>query len=169
MTPYRHIGSKQELLGVLANRYLDEIDYPDPQVLECGEFLRRVFRSVRVVLLAHAELVDIVARHHVNGLAGYRGAELTLSALRKTGLSQTDAIAAFAALTAFTIGFVQQEIPRADRVAQLGNRIATITELPAEEFPNIRASTEAFLYRDSEEHFEMGLDFIIRGIGVSAR
>lgn len=167
MTPYRYIGSKEELLRVLADRYLDEIDYPDPDTLEWKRFLRVVSESVRRVLLEHAEMVDIVARHHVNGLAAYRGAELTLSVLRKAGMPQAVAVSAFTTLNAFTIGFVQQEIPRPERVAQLADRLDTVARLPAEQFPNLRSSTEAFLYRDTEEHFEAGLEFIIQGIGAT--
>lgn len=166
MTPYRYIGSKEELLRVLADRYLDEIDYPDPDTMQWDEFLRVVFNSVRRVLLEHAEMVDIVARHHINGLAAYRGAELTLSVLRRAGMSPARAVSAFATLTTFTVGFVQQEIPRPERVAQLADRLDGISRLPADEFPNIRSTTEAFLYRDTKEHFDSGLDFIIQGIGA---
>jgi TetR/AcrR family tetracycline transcriptional repressor len=169
MTPYRHIGSKEELLRVLANRYLDEVQYPDPDALEWDEFLRQVFGSVRRVLLEHAEIVDIAARHHVNGLAGYRGAELTLRVLHKAGATTAASVSAFAALSAFTIGFVQQEIPRPDRIAQLADRLDVITQLPPDEFPNIRSSAEVFLYRDSKEHFDTGLEFVIQGIGATLR
>lgn len=169
MTPYRHIGSKEELLRVLANRYLDEIDYPDPGSMEWERFLRFVFGAVRRVLLDHAEMVDIVARHHVNGLAAYRGAELTLGALHRAGMAPAAAVSAFTALSTFTIGFVQQEIPRTERTAQLADRIGAVTRLPAEEFPHLRSSTEAFIYRDSKEHFDAGLEFIIQGIGASIR
>jgi AcrR family transcriptional regulator len=167
MTPYRHVGSKEDLLRSLANRYLDEVDYPVAGSLSWNDYLREVFRSVRTVLLRHPELVEIAARHRVNGLAGYRGAELVLGELRRAGLDKADAVSAFTALSAFTIGFVQQEIPRAERTAQIAERLAVIAELPPEQFPNIRGSTDEFLYSNTEQHFDRGLEFILRGIGAS--
>lgn len=167
MAPYRHVTSKEDLLRALANRYLDEVEYPAPASLPWDDYLREIFRSVRQVLLSHPELVEIAARHRVNGLAGYRGAELALGALREAGASRADAVSAFTALCSFTTGFVQQEIPREGRTAQLAERLAAIADLPADHFPNIRASTEEFLYSTSEQHFDRGLDFILRGVGAS--
>lgn len=166
MTPYRYVGSKEDLLRALANRYLDEVDYPAPGELSWNDYLREVFRSVRSVLLRHPELVEIAARHRVNGLAGYRGAELALGQLHQAGLSRADAVSAFTALYGFTIGFVQQEIPRAERTAQIAERLAAIADLPPEQFPHIRDSTDEFLYSNTEQHFDRGLDFILRGIGA---
>jgi AcrR family transcriptional regulator len=167
MTPYRYVGSKEEVLRALANRYLDEVDYPDAESLSWEDYLRQVFRSVRSVLLSHPELVQIAARHRVNGLAGYRGAELVLGVLRRAGLDRSDAVSGFTALYAFTTGFVQREIP-ADRTTHLAERLATIAGLPPEQFSNIRDCTDEFLYSNTEQHFDRGLDFIIRGIGASA-
>ncbi len=36
--------------------------------------------------------------------------------------------------------------------------------LPADVFPNIRATAEALMSGDPEERFELGLDVIIRGL-----
>lgn len=169
MASYRHIASKEDLLRALANKYLDEVDYPQPDSLAWDDYLREVFRSVREVLLRHPELVEITARQRVNGLGGYRGAEVALGALREAGLTKSDAVAAFTTLYGYTIGFVQREIPRPGRNTQLAERLAAIAELPADEFPQVRSSVEEFLYSDTEQQFNRGLDFIVRGIGASAR
>lgn len=166
MAPYRYIGSKEDLLRALANRYLDEVDYPDAAALRWDDYLREVFRSVRQILLRRPELVEIAARHRVNGLAGYRGAELVLGALRQAGLGRASAVSAFTALYAFTIGFVQQEVPGASRAARLAERLVGIAELPPEQFANIRNSTDDFLYTNTVQHFDRGLDFILRGVGA---
>jgi TetR/AcrR family transcriptional regulator, tetracycline repressor protein len=166
MAPYRYISSKEDLLRALANQFLDEIEYPAMGSLGWDGYLREVFVAVRKLMLEHPELAEIAARHRVNGLAAYRGAELTLSALREAGLTKEDAVSAFTALYAFTIGFVLQETAGADRTAQIAERFTAIAELPAQDFPHLRASTVEFLYSNTEQNFRRGLDFIIRGIGA---
>jgi AcrR family transcriptional regulator len=169
MTPYRHIKTKEELLGALADRYLSELDLPQPTECAWDEYLRRLFRAVLAILMRHPALVTIVGKQHVNGLAGFRAGEAVLSVLDGAGLPPDVAIAGFASLTAFTVGFAMQEMPSPAREAQFAERLATVNELPADEFTHVRAHADAFVNRASDHNFEIGLNLMISGLRVAAR
>jgi AcrR family transcriptional regulator len=165
MTPYRFVGSKEQLLARLADRFMGEVELPAGGSWE--DRVRGVFRSVRRVLLRHPALATIVATQRVNGPASYQGAEVVLAALDQAGLPDEVAVSAFASLTAFTVGFAQREVAGARE--QLPERMATLGLLEAAEFPHVTRSAGRLLARDSEQHFETGLDLLIGGIKGVAR
>jgi AcrR family transcriptional regulator len=167
MTPYRYVESKEDLLGALADQYMSEVELPG-DAMPWDTRVRAVFRSLREVLLRHPALAAIVAVQRVNGPASYRGAEVVLSALDDAGLTPDEGVGMFAALSAFTVGFVQQEIPIVTRLAQHHDRVNAVHDLPPGEFPHIARSAEAFIGRDTEAHFELGLDALIAGIRARA-
>jgi AcrR family transcriptional regulator len=160
MTPYRFVGGKDELLATLADRFLGEVAEPSPDAA-WDDRIRAVFRSVREVLLRHPALAVIVAGHGSSGVARYRGAEVVLTALDEAGLPDELAVSAFAALSAFTVGFVQREI--ADHDADLTERRENVRRLGSD-FPHVTRSAETILSRDTEAHFETGLNLLLTGI-----
>jgi AcrR family transcriptional regulator len=164
MTLYRHVRTKEDLLGALADRVLGELELPAPDTLTWQEQLATVFRSVHDLLLAHPDLVEIAARQHVAGEAAYRGAEVVLDALRRGGIEGESAASAFATLFAFTLGFTQQQLQASGPGAGLAQRRAVLERLPVDDFENLSRLGGVFLLRHSDRHFEDGLDLIIRGL-----
>src|SRR5258705_13417112 len=65
MTLYRHVRTKEDLLGALADRALGELAVPVPGTLTWREEIATVFRSMHYLLLAHPYLGDIAAKQHV--------------------------------------------------------------------------------------------------------
>jgi AcrR family transcriptional regulator len=169
MTLYRHVRTKEDLLGALADRVLGDLVLPTPRRRPTWqEEIRGVFRSVHDLLLEHPELVEIAARQHVAGEAAYRGAEVVLGALRRAGIEGEDAASAFATLFAFTLGFVQQQAQSAAEGASLARRASVLERLPVDDFENLSRLGGVFLLRHSDRHFEDGLDVIIRGLASKA-
>lgn len=164
MTLYRHVRTKEDLLGALADRVLGELELPAPDTLTWQEQLATVFRSVHDLLLEHPDLVEIAARQHVAGEAAYRGAEVVLDALRRAGIEGESAASAFATLFAFTLGFTQQQLQASGPGAGLAQRRAVLERLPVDDFENLSRLGGVFLLRQSDRHFEDGLDLIIRGL-----
>jgi len=168
MTLYRHVRTKEDLMGALADRVLGELRLPTPGVLEWREELAAVFRSLHGLLLEHPELVEIAAKQHVAGEAAYRGAEVVLNALRRAGIEGEPAASAFATLFAFTLGFVQQQLFSSTRGPGLARRLAVLERLPVDDFEDLSRLGGVFLMRHSDRHFEDGLDVIIRGLAGQA-
>jgi len=168
MTLYRHVRTKEDLLGALTDRVLAELELPAPGTLTWQEQLATVFRSVHDLLLEHPDVVEIAVRQHVAGEAAYRGAEVVLDALRRAGIEGEAAASAFAALFAFTLGFTQQQLQASGPGAGLAHRQAVLERLPVDDFDNLSRLGGVFLLRHSDRHFDDGLDLIIRGLASKA-
>ena len=169
MTLYRHVRTKEDLLGALTDRVLAELELPAPGTLTWQEQLATVFRSVHDLLLEHPDVVEIAVRQHVAGEAAYRGAEVVLDALRRAGIEGEAAASAFAALFAFTLGFTQQQLQASGPGAGLAHRQAVLDRLPVDDFENLSRLGGVFLLRHSDRHFDDGLDLIIRGLASKAK
>jgi AcrR family transcriptional regulator len=166
MTLYGYVRTKDELLGVIADRVFSALDLPDgDDDLPWEEQVKAVLRSVRRVFLEHPQLADVVAKQHANAIAMYRGAELVLGPMRRAGIGDEDAVSAFIALTTFTTGFAQREAHSGVRSAQAAQRLLAIGSLPGDEFANVVELAGLLVATESEQHFEDGLDFILRGVG----
>ena len=168
MTLYRHVHTKEDLMGALADRVLGELTLPAPGTLSWQEELAAVFRSLHDLLLEHPELVEIAAKQHVAGEGAYQGAEVVLDALRGAGIEGESAAVAFATLVAFTLGFVQQQLHSSTRQESLAQRYAVLERLPVDDFENLSRLGGVFLLRHSDRHFEDGLEVIIRGLASKA-
>jgi AcrR family transcriptional regulator len=168
MTLYRHVRTKEDLLGALADRVLGELDLPARGTLTWQEELAAVFRSLHDLWLEHPELVEIAAKQHVAGEAAYRGAEVVLDALRRAGIEGEAAASAFGTLVAFTLGFVQQQLYSSTGWSSVDHRQAVLERLPVDDFENLSRLGGVFLLRHSDRHFEDGLDVIIRGLASKA-
>jgi AcrR family transcriptional regulator len=168
MTLYGYVSTKEELLGALADRFVEAVELPTGTGLTWEEQVKGVFRSVHRVFLEHPDLADVVARQHTNAIAAYRGAEVTLGALRRAGLSDEDAVSTFVVLTAFTAGYAQRQAHSDTRSAQQAERLMTIRDLPADEFGHVAEMASLLIARDSDRHFEVGLDLLVGGIASRA-
>ena len=65
MTIYGYVRTKEELLAVLADRYLAEIELPDPS-MRWQDQLVTLYCSVREVMLKHPTLVPIIANQRLD-------------------------------------------------------------------------------------------------------
>jgi AcrR family transcriptional regulator len=162
MTLYGYVRTKEELLSALANRYFDELELP-PAGGEWRAQVAGVFHAVRRVFLAHPELLPIAATQRLEGIGVYRGAELVFAALHSAGLDDDEVVAAFDALTSFTIGVVERE------TGIHAQGLPGVRELDADEFPNVIGLAGALMTRDPERSFEAGLELILCGIETQAR
>jgi TetR/AcrR family transcriptional regulator, tetracycline repressor protein len=165
MTLYAYVGSKDELLQALVNRVLSvDEDQQDPSA-PWQEQVAQTFRSTRVRLLEHSELLPVAATQRIEGAAAYRGAERLFGALRAAGLSDHRTVQAFDALVSYTVGFTQREAALGESdTAQLPG----LRDLPRAQFPNVIALAGILMTRDMEENFNAGLDLLIAGIAAWA-
>jgi TetR/AcrR family tetracycline transcriptional repressor len=162
MTMYRHVRDKEDLLGAMAERHVGQIELADAGEDWAGE-IAAIARSVYRMLLAHPQLAETVARQHIAGPGAYRGAEAVLGALRRGNIEGDRAVAAFAALVAFVCGFALQRI-HGSTPTELGQRFAVLEGLPHDDFPEVKGLGAAFIRRDTDAHFELGLEMFLRGL-----
>ena len=162
MTLYTYFRTKEELLAALADRALAEVELPSNR-MGWQRRTAEVFRSVRRVFLEHPELAQIVATQPIDGAIAYRGAEVVFAALEEAGLSDERAVSAFDALAAYTTGFVLRETARGSRSEQTGRRLEQIRSLPADEYSHVVSLAGLLAARDTDRHFEDGLEAMIKG------
>jgi AcrR family transcriptional regulator len=160
MTIYGYVRSKEELLAVLADRYLAEIELPDP-TMRWQDQLVALYRSLREVMLKHPTLAPIIANQRLDRRSAYRGAEVVCAALRATGMRDREVITSFATLTSFTVGSVQRELAAMDSDARPG-----LASLPAAEFPNVVSLFGPLVTGDAEQNFRDGLQLVIDAIAT---
>src|SRR2546423_1363017 len=133
MTLYRHVRTKEDLMGALADRALGELALPVPGALTWQEEVATGFRSVHDLLLAHPDLVEPERKRRGAGGAAYRGAGVVLDALRRAGIGGEAGAGAFATLFAFTMGFVQQQLHTSVAGAGLAHRQSVLERLPVDD------------------------------------
>lgn len=160
MTIYGYIRTKEQLLAILAERYLAEIDLPNPD-MGWQDQLVTLFHSVREVMLKHPALVPIIANQRLDTRAAYRGAEVVCAALRAVGMSDREVITSFATLTSFTVGSVQRELAALESAERPG-----LASLPVGEFPNVVSLFGPLVTGDAEQNFANGLQLVIDAIAL---
>ncbi len=163
MTLYGYVPTKDDLLGLLADRLLADLDLPAPTDGDWTYRIAAVFHAVRRALLVHPELVPVVAAHRIDGLSAYRGAEVVLGALREIGLEDDDCISAFGALTSFTVGACLREIGRPARVADR-SALPGISGLSPGQLRHVVGLAGRLATRDFDAEFTSGLDLLITGL-----
>jgi AcrR family transcriptional regulator len=160
---YGYVRTKDELLGLFADRLLGAIDVPDtpnPQ----GE-IAYIFRATYEVLVGHPELVQIVAGQPVPGSAALHLLERVLAALVGLGLDDRQIHTAYQVLASYTTGFVQHQAARQHRTPGLPELIGRARMLAGS--PADRASSDGS--HDNElRDYEAGLSAVLAGISALA-
>ena len=160
MTIYGYVRTKEDLLAELADRYLAEIELPNP-AMRWQDQLVALYCSLREVMLKHPTLAPIIANQRLDRRSAYRGAEVVCAALRVTGMADLDVITSFATLRSFTVGSVQRELAAMDSDARPG-----LASLPAAEFPNVISLFGPLVTGDAEQDFCDGLRLVIDAIAT---
>ena len=168
MTLYGYVRTKEELLALIAERFFLQIGEPDP-ALPWQEQVKEVFRATHRIFLEHPELADIAARQHFNATATYRGAEKAFAAFERAGLAPRHAMSAFIALTSFTAGIAQRQVRDTAHRDTSKQRLQKLRGLPREEFQHVPRLALMMVGGVTDQHFEDGLDFFVRGIEGQVR
>jgi AcrR family transcriptional regulator len=159
MALYNHVGSKQDLLGGIAEHVAGRTDFfcDDP---DWRERIRSCFRRLRKACLAHPGSVELMERLDAPPLAVFRPLEITLAALEEAGADPKDGLKAYFALMNFTLGQISYEVrgpfQGLDPSNAAGNgRLEGYTHIEA------AMSSEPW---DFDGAFEFGLSTILSGV-----
>jgi TetR/AcrR family tetracycline transcriptional repressor len=166
MAVYNHVSSKRDLLQAVADDVVRGIRFPVAR----GNWRRVVgqcFRTLRKTCLAHPGAVTLIESSEHLHPSVFRPMEITLTVLRRGGLSGTDAVRAYFLLTTFTLSQVGYQIRGwgrgVDSRAAVRDRRITRDTFPA--VVDARVPEQW----DFEQAFEFGLAVILRGIEAQVR
>src|SRR5215213_4652280 len=154
MALYNHFGTREQLVGALLDRVLGRFE-PAPPTDDWTEDLRGFARAHRRLLVSHPWAVAPLFSRPNPGLSAVRIGEHALGILRRGGLSDARAVAAFSGIIALNYGWssfttardLEPEGPAHDVGAMLAR-------LPRERFPLTVAVGGAMGAYGSDEHYD---------------
>jgi AcrR family transcriptional regulator len=165
MTLYRYVENKDRLLSMLAEATFEEIELPEKEHEDWEQEVLNVFRAAHELLLEHPELVEIIAKQHMNGQPSFRAGERALRAMRRGGMSPELAAEAFVAMTAYLVGVTQRQQYKGG--TNLAQAWSAIEDLPEDEFENIVATAHRLIPRPPDSILEDGFRYLLRGFAGS--
>jgi AcrR family transcriptional regulator len=169
MALYNHFATKDQLVDALLDRVLSRFE-AEPATDDWGEDLRRFARAHRRLLVRHPWAVAPLFTRPNPGMSSVRIGELALRILRRGGLSDARAVAAFSGMIALNYGWssftsardLDPEGPGSDVSAQLA-------ALPPTEYPlTVEVAREMGAY-GSDRHYEFVLDRFLNGLSATAQ
>jgi len=162
---YRHFRDKSDLLPAVADRLLAEVaDAFQP----CGDWrqdVRTMALEAREVYVAHPQLARLLAESPAPLPNNERLMEVSLGALRSSGLSDAEAANAMELLENYIAGVSSLSAEMGTAEDEAWRR--QLAALPPDRFPNTTAVAK-HLYRGDRENFEFGLDLILDALQTRA-
>jgi AcrR family transcriptional regulator len=167
MSLYNHVEDKDDILEGVTERAMNEFEFP-ASTGDWAEDARAMAREWRRLLALHPSVCQLLAERHkpLEGVATYRAMDSALGVLRRAGLSDRDAAQAFNALGGYILGFVMME-----QGLMLGNddeharqHDLALEALQGSGLVNVMACFPYFTDCTTDQHFDFGLDLMIRGI-----
>ncbi len=173
---YWHVGNKDELLGLVFDRVVDEVELPAPDPERWQDQYKEVAREARRVLRAHRDIARWSLGRIPMGPNTLRVSEWQLELLRAAGVPDWvaalagDLFGLYLAAHAFeeTLGLASptgEELPPGEVIAMIRGYLAS---LPPTRFPNTVELVDELMAGGPDERFEFGLDIIVRGLAAHA-
>jgi AcrR family transcriptional regulator len=166
MSLYNHVANKDEVLGGMVERVLEEISLPVEAFDWKGAMRQRAF-SAREMLRRHPWACSLLVSRMNTGPAMLRYIDATLGCLRAAGFSYELADHARNALDSFLYGFTLQELSfpvRPSDYAETAKQYVSL--LPPEQYPHMHALTQLVIrgsYRGVHD-FSFGLELLLEGL-----
>jgi AcrR family transcriptional regulator len=168
MALYNHFATKEQLVDALLDRVLSRFE-ADAATDDWVEDLRRFARAHRRLLVSHPWAVAPLFTQPNPGMSSVRIGELALGILRRGGLSDARAVAAFSGVIALNYGWSSFTTARDLDVAGPSHDVgAMLAQLSRTEYPlTVEVAGEMGAY-GSDDHYELVLDQLLDGLRAAA-
>jgi TetR/AcrR family tetracycline transcriptional repressor len=174
MALYWHFRNKDELLAALGDSVLGDpvlatalSDDGGPWDLHLENLLTALVAAFR----AHPAIAPLAAERMMMSEAGAELTEQTLALLRGAGfdVDQSARLAHHALLTALMLVTGQpgaeNQVSETERNERLAAKMARLNQLPAQRYPNLLASTAAFVdCQDERTYYHDGVELFVLGV-----
>ena len=131
MSLYRHIQDKDDLLNEVVSRLLAQVWRPAVSEDDWQEWIAEAAASLRQFLVTQPAALHVYLRHPVVSPAAVERMDAMMGVLRRAGLDEAAARAAYGALHTYTIGFAALEASRAGWVPGSGDVTSLARQLAA--------------------------------------
>ena len=168
MALYNHFATKELLVDALLDRVLSRFE-PAPPTDDWAQDLRRFARAHRRLLVTHPWAVSPLFTQPNPGMSAVRIGELALEILRRGGLSDAHAVAAFSGIIALNYGWSSFTAARdLDPDGPSHDVGAILAQLPRSEFPlTVDVAGEMGAY-GSDDHYDFVLEALVTGLRSAA-
>jgi AcrR family transcriptional regulator len=166
MTPYRHIGSKDELLMVLIDRLAARLVYPSRPRDPKGVMLL-LWSTIYDSLAEHSWIPEVLARRRMMAPSVLGAIEEIHAALRDAGLSIEAAVRAYRLMWNFTLGSL---LVRAGASSQGPSQQQELRGAPdPERYPILAAAAAAWTTTHDRDTYREDLTALIDALLADAR
>jgi AcrR family transcriptional regulator len=159
MTLYGYMRNKEEVLEGVTALALAEGQREPPPDTSWEDQVRADVAHLHNLCRRHPNLVALVLGQTAASPGLFRLRERVLGALLAAGFDRVTALHALGILTSYALGFGGAQAGAAP--IDLPERIR---ELPAADFPHLADAADRYAVHLSDEAFERGLEFILRGL-----
>lgn len=178
MALYTHVENKDDILDQIIDRVLEReaLELPD-ETEDWKAWTIAAAERLRSVLTQYPALLDRYCRRPVGVPAALSRMEAALAVLRTAGFGEEAAVAAYATIHTYTLGFAALEIAREMFRRQHGPRgDGALTEasphywpaffagLPAAEYPNLSRVKPDLTEFTTDDQFRRGLLTVLHGL-----
>src|SRR3954470_11669744 len=169
MALYTYFRNKDDLYDAIRDHLMGLMP-PPPEGLPWPDQVRSVCRDLRVLMLQHPCLAQLLASRPLSGHETARVAEGLLSVLRSAGFEPETAARTHTTLFTYVLGATTWEIQMAAerRDPEAWRRLrATIESLSAREFPTVvELAPELARTTGGDAQFDYGLELLLAGLQV---
>jgi len=163
MSLYNHVEDKDDLLNAVIERVMQEFPFPEAVDDDPIVYGRRLAHCWRNLLRAHPSVIQLFGERKHSGASvdSLRPMDEALSALRRAGLSESDAAQAFHTIGSFIFGTVMMETGQPFGNGEHARAFPMGIEA---ELPNVAACAPFLAECDLDAQFEFGLDLMLEGL-----
>lgn len=169
MSLYSYFSTKEEILSEMVDLLFREVPIP-PDDPDWEQFSIELFSGFRQVLLAHPNAVPLLVTRSPRSVSALAPIEASLRSLRAAGFSSASALDGYRGLMSFTVGYLLHEVGRLgeDDVDpdRWGTGLYALSDLTAEDTPNLLEIAPVALQRQADEQFATGLALVLEGLKV---
>ncbi len=165
MAPYRHVGSKDELLIVLVDRLAARLVYP-PRPPDPKGAMLALWSTIYDSLADHPWVVEVLARRRMMAPSVLVAIEEIHAALRDAGLTIEAAVRAYRLMWNFTLGSL---LVRAGAGSEAPSRQRDLRGAPDPgRYPMLAAAAPAWTDAHDRDTYREDLGALIDGLLISA-
>lgn len=166
MSLYHHLPSRRAVLDGLVDRFLGEVDLPDP-ALPGTERIHLLAAALRRTALAHPHVFPLVATRPLRGDAAVGAVDALLAALSEVTADPDLAVQAFWAVTAYVTGALLAETGAALGLTDepsSGLAADAVDGLDPDRHPYAGALAGRMAQASFADEYVRGLDLLLTGI-----
>ncbi len=166
---YRHVASREEVLALVVDAVLGGLVTTEAPSSDWQATLRSTMHRFRRYLLAHRNVIPLIAGAEMLGPNSMHHRESALRALIGAGFDPAIAVRSYLAIVHFTIANAQLSLREA---ASPRGRRSPLRQLFANQdpdaLPTVMRHADALAEHNSDAEFDFGLEALLDGTGKLA-